>query len=140
MPTLEVSTYADLLNRDVIVPSANGGFIGVELHFFIDCMRPILERIKFDERWYLKTHPDVLEAITSNIVPDAHDHYVRHGFFEHRMPYQITVNEKWYLREYADVRDAIARSQFPSGQAHFETKGFREGRIPYASFKLETRD
>ena len=135
---MENATYADLLNQKIILPSSKGTYIGVERHFFANCLMPFLETIKLDEAWYLKMHPDVQEAIASGFVPNAKAHYVKFGFFEHRMPYRIAVDESWYTSQYPDVQDAIAKKVFTSGQAHFDAEGFREGRCPYPSFRLES--
>jgi hypothetical protein len=134
---MEIATYAGLLNQKIIIPSSKGAYQGVDRYFLASCLRPFLETIRFDEQWYLGTQPDVREAIDSGIVPNAKEHYVRFGFFEHRMPYHIEVEESWYLAEYPDVRTAIERESFESGQAHFDAQGFREGRVPYPHFKLE---
>lgn len=135
---MEMGTYASLLNQKIIIPSAKGNYIAVERHFFNNCLAPIIEKIRIDEKWYLQAHPDVREAIASGVVPNARVHYASFGFYEHRMPYRILVDEAWYLAEYPDVRAAIAKKHFESGQAHFEADGFREGRFPYSNFQLES--
>lgn len=135
---MEIGTYAGLLNRKIITPSSKDQYVEVDKFFLFNCMGPLLEKVKIDEKWYLKMYPDIQSAIASRVVRDAADHYVRFGFFEHRMPYRIAVDESWYIKEYPDVREAIAKRHFPSGQAHFDTQGFREGRMPYANFQLET--
>jgi hypothetical protein len=135
---MEVSTYAGLLNQQIVVPSPDADYIRVEKHFFIDCMLPSLRDIKVDEPWYLQAYPDVQKAIRTGIVPDPKSHYCRYGFYEHRMPYRIIVDEPWYVAEYPDIRAAIASRQFASGQAHFDMDGFREGRMPYPNFRLES--
>ncbi len=133
---MEIGTYAELINRKILVPDAQTNYLRVDLYFFINCMLPILQRIKVDEAWYLRAYPDVQEAIHKGVVTDPQSHYCRFGFYEHRMPYHIVVDEPWYLAQYPDVSDAIARQHFASGQAHFDLQGFREGRLPYANFRL----
>ncbi len=135
---MKIETYASLLNRKIIIPSSTQNFVEVDKHFLFICLRHLLEKIKVDEKWYIKTYPDVQAAIGSGVVSSARDHYNKYGFFEHRMPYRVQVDEKWYVGEYADVREAIAKKHFLSGQLHFDTEGFREGRIPYPNFRLET--
>lgn len=137
---METATYAELINQKILVPQQPAGYIQVEAHFFVDCMLPILQKIKVDEAWYIRAYPDVREAIQNGIVPDAKAHYYRFGFYEHRMPYHIIVDEPWYLAQYPDVRAAIASRHFASGQAHFDLLGFREGRVPYANFRLDPAD
>ena len=135
---MEIGTYAALQNQKLLVPSHNSGYFTVEGHFFASCLLPLLQKIRVDEKWYLRTYPDVQIAIKDGVVPDCKSHYCRFGYYEHRMPYHITVDEAWYLGEYPDVRAAISTRLFASGQAHFDIDGFREGRIPYANFQLES--
>lgn len=137
---MEITTYAELINRKIIFPDTESGYMHIESHFLIDCMAPILEEIRVDETWYLRAYPDVQEAIQRGVVKDPKSHYCRFGFFEHRMPYYILVDEAWYLKQYPDVRAALADLHFASGQAHFDVEGFREGRFPYANFRLDLID
>src|SRR5690348_10559955 len=97
---MEIGTYAALLNQRIIVPSSTTKYVEVDRHFLSNCIRPILERIKIDEKWYLKTYPDVQSAIAARAVRTATEHYTKYGFFEHRMPYRIQVDEPWYISEY----------------------------------------
>ncbi len=136
---MDTPTYASLLNRQLVVPSAKQPFIAVDKHFLLDLMMPLLERVKVDENWYLRNYPDVKAAINSGVVPHATAHFCRFGYYEHRMPYRILVDEAWYLNEYPDVRDAVAARTFSSGQAHFEELGYKEGRFPYAGFRFDER-
>lgn len=92
--------------------------------------------IKLDEGWYLDAYPDVRDAVERGLVANARHHYVRYGYYEHRLPFSVTVDEAWYLDAYRDVRDAIALGDIKSAQAHFVTRGFREGRLPYPNFRL----
>ena len=133
---MEVATYADLLNQKIVLLSPKGNYIAVEWHFFVNSLGPKLETIKVNEEWYLKTYPDVRAAIDAQIVVNARAHYIRFGYFEHRMPYPISVNESWYVAEYPDIREAISKKIFASGQMHFNLDGFREGRCPSPDFKL----
>jgi hypothetical protein len=130
------STYATLINTKHIVPSSTSGYYAVEKHFLMGNLVPYISKIYFDEAWYLSKHPDISVAIKSGAVANAHDHFVRFGYWEHRMPYPIQVDEGWYRKTYADVQQAIARKAFPSGQAHYEREGYREGRMPYPNFEL----
>jgi hypothetical protein len=132
-----IATYASLLQKKMVIPSLKGNYIAIEKHFLINCLTSYLERVKFDETWYLHTYPDVKEAIAARIVADPKEHYTHFGFYEHRQPYRIPVDEPWYLAQYQDVQVAIDKQHVPSGQAHFERDGFREGRFPYPNFKLE---
>jgi len=129
-----------LVNRKVLVPSSSSDYLAIERFFFMSLMAPLLEQVPLNEIWYLETHPDVREAISRGVVKSAKEHYVWHGYYEHRQPFPIEVEEKWYISSYADVKAAIQRRDFPSGQAHFQASGFREGRLPYPGFSLFSND
>jgi hypothetical protein len=122
-----------------VIPSAKQPFIAVDKYFLLDLMMPLLEKVKVDEDWYLKTYPDVHAAIRGGVVADAKAHFCRFGYYEHRMPHPILVDEAWYLNEYPDVQGAVTAKTFASGQAHFEELGYKEGRFPYAGFRFDER-
>ena len=69
-------------------------------------------------------------------MASAQDHYVRFGYFEHRMPRPLAVDEGWYLEQNPDVRKAVDTGAFRSGQRHFQLRGFQEGRRPSPEFML----
>jgi hypothetical protein len=131
-----VDSYSTLVNQKLLVPSdVSSGFIA-DRQFVLALMAPMIERIAVDEDWYLANNPDVRKAISQGFVTSGRDHYVWHGYYEHRLPYRIKVDEKWYVSVYPDVKDAIQHKHVNSAQAHFETSGYREGRLPYADFRL----
>jgi hypothetical protein len=136
MSWLRLASFATLVNQKVVVLSKGSDYVALDWHFFTRSLMPLIGRIRLDADWYLATYPDVKEAIANNVVADAADHYLRYGYFEHRIPYRIKVEEKWYLEQYPDVKEAIASRTFWSGQEHFELNGYREGRIPYPNFEL----
>jgi hypothetical protein len=133
---LKLPTFASLLNQKVVILSSTSDYIAIDQYFFNECLRPFIHRIQFDEQWYLQKYPDVRQAITKRVVKDAKEHFLRFGYFEHRLPYRIEVQEDWYLEQYPDIKKAIKQREFKSGQEHFEASGFREGRIPYPNFDL----
>ena len=131
-----VPTFATLVNDKVIAPQGDSGQYIVDRHFLQDCMVGLIEKVKVDEDWYLSAYPDVGKALADGVVPDCKTHFVRFGYFEHRMPYRIVVDEPWYLKVYPDIQRAVDRKGFRSGQDHFDQFGYREGRLPYANFSL----
>jgi len=133
---LKLPTFASLLNQKILLLSDSSDYVAVDQYFFRDCLRPLIDKIQLDERWYLQKYPDVRQAISKKIVSDAKDHFIRFGYFEHRLPYHIKVQEDWYLEQYPDIKKAIEEKDFKSGQEHFEIVGFREGRIPHPNFDL----
>jgi hypothetical protein len=136
---LPIVTFADLSNAKIVMLSPKPPYYIVEKYFLQTCLRALTERIPFDEQWYLAKYPDVAGAIRHGKVQDAHEHYVQHGYFEHRMPFRISVNTPWYLNQNPDVRDAVAQRHFSSAQEHFELIGYREGRLPFEGFSLHSR-
>lgn len=131
-----MNSLATLSNRKLVVPSSNGKYFAVDLHYFIECHRPAVATIFFDEEFYLRRYPDIVEALAGGKITTAHEHYITQGYYEHRMPHPISVDEAWYLQTYPDVKAAVDNAHFASAQAHFERAGFREGRLPYAGFVL----
>jgi len=92
--------------------------------------------IVVDEEWYLRTYPDVQEAVGRGTFSSAMDHYVKDGYFENRLPRPIVVENDWYLKEYPDVADGIRIGRIQSPQHHFEVYGFKEGRHPHSDWRL----
>jgi len=126
---------AALKNQRLLVPESNTHFC-IERNFLVSIMAKRLATIKFDEAWYLSKYSDVKDAVRRGIVASARDHYVTHGFYEHRMPVAIQVKEKWYLESYPDVSKAIRAGVYKSAQVHFDQAGFRDGRFPFANFQF----
>ena len=133
---MTIASYATLLNRDILRLSSKTRYVAVDRDHLIWLMRPTLQLIYVDSEWYLSSNPDIAEAVANGTVDDARDHYVRYGYYEHRMPYQIDVEESWYLAHYPDVKEAVATGAFSSGRDHFYAVGFAEGRLPCANFAL----
>jgi hypothetical protein len=134
---MEIPTYANLINRKLVMPSSQKPFLAVDEEFLAQLLKPRLEKIHVDEEWYLGTYSDVRAAIKSGVVPNAKAHYCQYGFYEHRMPHCVLVDENWYLTEYPDVREEVSAKHFASGQDHFDIFGYREGRQPCEAFELE---
>ena len=134
---MTIETYATLINKRLVLPSQKTNYAAVETHFLVTALQPQLGRIFLDEAWYLRRNPDVVVAIKDGAVADARAHYVLHGYYEHRLPYEIVVEESWYLAQYADIAQAVRGGVFPDGQTHFEQQGYREGRMPFAGFVLK---
>ena len=132
-----METFATLVNRKILLPSQKTNYVGVEMHFLSLLLADRLHSVPIDEEWYLWRYPDVVSAIRTGVCSNAADHYVRHGYYEHRLPREISVDESWYLTQHEDVRRAVAGRDFLSGQQHFDEVGYREGRPPYPGFSLD---
>ncbi len=134
-----VETYAAMLNRKIVIPSAKTHYVAVEKDYWIEFFGLRIANVEIDEVWYLDRYPDVAKAIEDKILKSATEHYCHSGYFEHRMPYYISVDPSWYVEQYPDVRDAIQNKVFASAQAHFELIGFKEGRHPFPNFALRMK-
>jgi hypothetical protein len=129
------ATFAALKNQGLLSLEDSTHF-RVERNFLIALIAKRIEKIKFDETWYLNKYPDVRDAIRRGVLTSGRQHYTSSGYYEHRMPCAILVDERWYLEAYPDVADAVKAGVYKSGQGHFDMAGFREGRLPYANFQL----
>ena len=69
----------------------------------------------FNTNGYLKTNPDVADAVRNRPIEDARIHYVGFGFFEGRGGATPDVDEAWYLRTYTDVADGVRSGQIEVG-------------------------
>jgi hypothetical protein len=94
-------------------------------------IRTLLTVVEVDEDFYLSRNPDVADGVRNGTIQSARGHFVDHGYFEGRLPYQIEVDEKWYLETHADVASTLQNGEYASGQAHFDGPGYPEGREPY---------
>ncbi|MBX9594598.1 MAG: hypothetical protein K2X46_09560, partial [Roseomonas sp.] len=99
--------FATLLQDKRLVPSTTSKYLAVDQYLLYDLMLPHLKAVPFDEAWYLEAYPDVRDAIAGNLVASARHHYVRYGYYEHRLPRRVEVDETWYLETHKDVRDAV---------------------------------
>ncbi len=136
--TLQPTSFATLINNRIFMPSTQKTHYAVDKFFLADCLRGYILDIYFDQSWYLSAYPDVAAAITKSGEMSAHDHYIRFGFFENRLPYEIKIDENWYRANYNDVGRAVTNKKFASAQDHFFRLGYVEGRLPYAGFQLRT--
>ena len=129
--------YSTLLNDKLIIPSSTTPYFAVEQHFLFNLMRIFILRIDVDEDWYISRYPDIREALAQGKVESVKEHYSRFGFYEHRMPYAMTVDVPWYLDSYPDVSESVRKRDFISAESHFELVGYKEGRLPFAGFQLK---
>ena len=102
----------------------------ISIDFLGKLMSPLLSRIKFDAAFYRQRYEDLAEAEAKGLIVSLHDHYLRFGYFENRMPCLVEVDGSFYARECPDVAVAILESRVASAQSHFEASGFVEGRLP----------
>ena len=106
--------------------SVGGRYVEVREDVLGRMLESLLRDVVVDEGWYRSVNEDVDAAIRSGEMKSAHEHYVRSGYFEDRLPRPIPVDDAWYLREYPDVAEAIRAGHFTSAEHHFGVAGFRE--------------
>ena len=116
-----------------------GRYVEVKEDILRQMLAPFLDDVIVDEKWYRRTNEDVDVAIRSGEMKSAHEHYVRAGYFEDRLPRPVPVDEAWYLKEYPDVAQAMRDRVFRSVEEHFQQAGFREGRLPHPGWTLSGR-
>jgi hypothetical protein len=134
------ASFATLLNSKIFIPSPIKTHFTVEKFFLAESLAHYISRIYIDEAWYVARYRDVASAIKKDRTLDARTHYVKFGYFENRMPYEILIDEPWYIANYKDVDQAVAEKRFPSAQDHFDRVGYLEGRLPYPGFQLKSVD
>jgi hypothetical protein len=110
--------------------------IALPASLFRDLMMCALERVRFDEGYYLRTYPDVADALANGLLTDAHRHYLEFGYFEDRLPFRVEVDSAFYFRMYPDIKAGVNAGTIPSAQAHFERHGYKEGRLPREDWSL----
>jgi hypothetical protein len=99
-------------------------------------LRLALENVQLDERYYLRSYPDVVEAMEKGKFASPQHHYVEFGYFEDRMPFKIEVDEDFYFRTNPDIEAVVNGGLIPSAQVHFERHGYKEGRLPSEGWSL----
>lgn len=80
----------------------------------------------FDPVWYLRTYPDVANAVGADGHKGALDHFVTYGLREGRSG-SFFFSPTFYLEMYPDLRDAFGDDYCRAAQ-HFIEYGVSEGR------------
>jgi hypothetical protein len=96
----------------------------------LELVKTFLRAVPLDETWYRTTYPDVDEAIRSGAYRSARQHFVDHGYFEGRRPFELQVDEAWYLKTYPDVKGGVESGEVSSALDHYVRLGYEEGRKP----------
>jgi hypothetical protein len=121
--------------NNLIWPLAPGD-VTIQAGLFRDLFRIALERVPVDERYYLRTYPDVGEAVEQGLFTSPRHHYIEFGYFEDRLPFRIKVDEDYYFRSNPDIKESVNSGFVPSAQVHFERYGYKEGRLPREGWSL----
>ena len=104
--------------------------VTVSRDLFTAMLRPWLLRVRFDEAYYRRSNPDLVQAEATGIIKSMREHYLQFGYFESRLPCLVEVDAAFYSKDYPDVPAAIIDGAVKSAQYHFEMYGFKEGRLP----------
>ncbi len=112
----------------------------VPLEFLKFLLRIALANSDFNEPGYLKSNPDIVDALKSGEAASARLHYVQNGYFEGRLGALPDVDQDWYLAHYPDVAAAVKEGKLRSAIEHFAVTGFQEFRAPSAQYELSIRE
>jgi hypothetical protein len=122
----------ETLRSNVTITTVKGELmVSCSYEIFVQLIRRLIADAQVDEAWYLESYPDIADAIRQGVVASAKVHFVQDGYFEGRLPFEITVDEKYYLANNTDVTDHVRKGDVMSGQQHFNENGYREGRLPF---------
>ena len=108
------------------------GKLKVDLTYdeFLDFIKKFLLAVPIDEQWYRTRYPDVDEAIRAGAYRTARQHFVQHGYFEGRQPFELEIDEVYYMKRYPDIQESVAKGVVASAHDHYARHGYEEGRIP----------
>lgn len=93
-------------------------------------IKAIVEELSFDDDWYRATYPDVDEAVKSGSFESAHEHFLRNGYFENRLPTKATFDVRFYYKTYEDLQSAYRPNDKEGLLEHYLSAGSFEGRAP----------
>jgi len=127
---LSLPAFAEWARLEQIRFAESTGQVTMSRQVFMSLLRPMLMRLKFDEAYYRRANPDLVQAEAAGIVKSMHEHYLEFGYFESRLPCFVEVEAAFYGKEYPDVAAGILERTVKSAQWHFELFGVKEGRLP----------
>ena len=90
----------------------------------------LLLSVAVDDAFYREKYPDVSAAIDAGDYESPRDHFIRHGYFEGRIPSRLSIDQDWYIKNYDDVLLGIENGDIVSAEDHFNLHGYQEGRLP----------
>lgn len=113
-----------------VVPVRRGLRLQVDYDTLLQVIRHVLEAVPVDEAWYRAAYPGVSDAIADGTFSCAAQHFVEHGYFECRWPFEMAVDEEWYLTRYPDAKADVEQGLYASARDHFWAQGYAQGRLP----------
>jgi hypothetical protein len=121
----------EMIKRKLPITASDGVVhVNVSYEDFLSIVKEFLRIVPVDEEWYCTTYPDIRDAIASGACASARAHFVDHGYFEGRLPYDMEVDEEWYLRVNEDVAARVRTGELRTAKEHFVSHGYIEGRRP----------
>jgi hypothetical protein len=135
-PVLRLMRFGEFKRDNDLTWPPTSTEVALPAGLFRDLLRFALKHVRFDERYYLRSNPDVADALTDGLFADAHSHYVEFGYFEDRLPFEVEVDNAFYYRTYPDIKACVDSGTIPSAQVHFERHGYKEGRLPRDDWSL----
>lgn len=103
--------------------------INISSDDFKNLVKFIISNFHFDESFYIRTYPDVADAVRSGLISSAYDHYVTSGYFEGRFGSLKGFDPETYCDINEDVRaGANGHDIAQFAVDHFVNHGYREGR------------
>lgn len=111
-----------------VSPDEQAGF-ATPLHHFIasGLDKALSPSWAYDEAYYLKRYPDILDAVRASTLVCGFQHYSLYGYKEGRIGCAY-FSECAYLKENPDVMDAFMKGLILSGTNHYINFGWREKR------------
>ena len=134
MPHIELLLQSLRINRDRLTSKSK---IAIDARLLRTLLQSLVASTAFDEKFYLRTYPDVAQAVASGSITDPHRHFIEVGFIEGRFGAPPPVDEEYYRATYQDVAAAIANADVISGADHYMRSGAAEGRLPSAELARE---
>lgn len=80
---------------------------------------------EIDEAWYLRQHPEIMEAIGTEEIPDIVAYFEKIGQGYGHSPNRY-FDELWYRQTYPEVQREILRGHYRSGFEHYCQTGYRD--------------
>jgi hypothetical protein len=82
----------------------------------------------FDEAFYVNANSDVANGVRAGWLASGRDHYIRHGFKEHRTPFAL--DPAWYSAQYPLAAMEVARGDYGDFIHHYVAAGKQQGCRP----------
>jgi hypothetical protein len=123
------ANLARLESHFTVVPTRSALKVRFNRVDLASMIRAAIACVPVDEAFYLAAYKDVAAAVELGQYRSARDHYVKSGYLENRIPYDLDLDADWYVNVYKDIAAAAANPSFDA-RRHFHFKGYKEGRWP----------